>query len=925
MEKRHGFYFVSLLLASMSLVLVGCGGGETSNTTDDPSTSQETTQEDQQPETDENQTETSTEDTSSSDETSETSEATPDSTEVSADDTEETTSDTSTDAADESALEIGNVVTYPTNAYITTGGSIALSATISNPTSAPITETIWLKVNSQNVGSQEIHLAANSQDKLYFQVDGIDRPGRQIIGIQDWARTFEVVDPALDPAVRPGEVSVDAKVISENEGIVDVGIPGGQIITTAFEPPKTFNPYAAQETSSTSIIHRMHAYLLEENPMNYELQPALAKSWEISEDGTEITFYLRKGLKFSDGHPFTADDVVFTVNDVILNCDIPNNYSDTYFVNGSPIQYEKIDDYTVKAHLPAIYRPYFNEIKNDPILPKHVLEKRVSQLVSGAWQNFSVGQCAYLDNRGAMRAAYGDFLLQNGTAEDQITEQTDAKFDLVGNSFDGLRESLSGQDVADIKGKALEATMQLQDLKAEIGGADLQAIIDGIISDLGGIEARAQAGEWGVPTGTFTSTWGTADAPSSFVGLGPYTLTRYDVEQQVVLDRNPNYWKVDTNGVQLPYIENVTVLILKDRNTQVAKFRNGETDILQLDASNRPQDWPLILEDADARGWEAITGGPIFGTLWAMFNQDAEKRGDPGNLDRKMIQAVFRELDFRKAVAHSVDRQSLIANIYNGLGKPQWSPISVPSPFFDNSLGDDYEPYPFDLDIARDLLEGQALSDLDGDGVRNITDEFLRNHGFTEEEIAQLPAEIDRKLTFTISTNSGNEVRESSSEALASDLKRVGVEVNYKPKDFNALVNDLLGSTYDVIVLGFTGDVDPHQPNVWSSTGHLHSWHYTAVDDPYDWEVRIDELIAAGVATYDFEEAKAIYDEFQQIARDNLPMVYLVNQRNLYVSKKGLANNRNFKANAPFGFNAGRGFDDVLWWRDEARRTASTN
>lgn len=931
MAKRHSFYFLSLLLASMSLVLVGCGGGETSDTTGDPTTDQETAQEtqnqaDQQSETGETQTaETSqdeaTPDETASEETAETAEETPSAEES----TSETASESTSTDEDPFPLDVVGVTTFPTNAYITMGGSIALAATLSNPTSDTISETVWLQLNGQRATSQEIQLAPSEQKTLFFRIDNITKTGRQIVGVQDWARTFEVVEPALDPSVRPGQVSADAKVIAENEGIIDLGIPGGQIITSAFEPPKTFNPYAAQETSSTSIIHRMHAYLLEENAMNYELQPALAKSWEISPDGKEVTFYLRQGLKFSDGKPFTADDVVFTVNDVILNCDIPNNYSDTYLVNGERIRYEKIDDYTVKAHLPAIYRPFFNVIKNDPIVPKHVLANRVSQLVPGAWQHYSIGNCAYLDNRSAMRAAYRGFLTTGGTAEDRLASETDARFEQIGDAFDALREALSGQVVADIKGKTLEVTMQLQNLKDEISSAELQAIIDEIAAELSAIEARAQAAEWGVPTGTFTSTWGTADNPSSFVGMGPYTLTRYDVEQQVVMDRNPNYWKVDTNGVQLPYIENLTVLILKDRNTQVAKFRNGETDVLQLDGTNRPQDWPLILEDAQDKGWEAITGGPDFGTLWAMFNQDAETRGDPGNLERKMLQAVFRELDFRKAVAHSVDRLSLIANIYNGLGKPQWSPVSVPSPFYDNSMGDDYEPYPFDLETAMALLEDQDLIDLDGDGIRNITDAFLLSHGFTQEEIDQLPAETNRPLTFTLSTNSGNEVRESSSEALASDLKRVGVDVNYKPKDFNALVNDLLGSKYDAIVLGFTGDTDPHSPNIWSTSGHLHSWHYTAVDDPFSWEVRVDELLSLGVSTYDFEEAKTYYDEFQRIVRDNLPMVYLVNQRNLYVSKKSLANNRNFKANAYLGFNAGRGFDDVLWWRDEARRTASTN
>jgi ABC-type transport system substrate-binding protein len=832
------------------------------------------------------------------------------------------TTTTTTTPAEQGPLKVAAIQSFPENGYLALGGSIALNATIENTSDQPISQKVALSLNNNPVSSQDVQLAPHEQKTLYFEVKKISKTGPQIVGVLDWVRSLEVVEPALDPSVRAGQIPADARVVSQTEGIDETGIPGGQVITSEFSPPKTFNPYASQETSSSAVFMRMHAFLLEENPVNFKLEPGLARSWEISPDGLLITFHLREGVKFSDGAPFTADDVVFTLNDVIMNCDIPNNYSDSYIVNGKPIRYEKIDDYTFKALLPAVYRPFFDGIKNDPILPKHVLERKVARDVPGAWQNFSLSQCGFTDNRQALRNAFADQLRKSGTSDP--SQQVDDRFKSIGDKFSALKEAITGQNVADIKGAALEVTTALQALKSDLPTltADLQAVFDQDVSQLSGIEALAQAGSWGVSPGTFSDSWTVATNPSEFVGLGPYVIKRYDVEQQVILDRNPYYWKVDTNGVQLPYFERYVVLIVKDINTELAKFITGETDVYDLDNPLRPSDWPLIKKDADAKGWEAIYGGPVFGTLWVALNQDAEVRGDPGNLDRRALQEIFRDLKFREAFAFSVDKQTLIQNVFNGIGFAQWSPVSVPSPFFDNSNGPDYDPYAFNTDKSKELLDSIGLKDTDGDGVRNITNEFLKNHGFSDADIAKLPAENDRELEFILATNQGNDIRDKVSQGLVYDAQQVGIRIDYKPSDFNALVTDLLGSKYDAILLGLTGDSDPNSAvNIWKTRGHLHAWRYSAADNPQDWEKQVDQLLDEGVATYDFDKAKAAYVEFQHLVRDNLPLIYLMNQRFLYVSKKGLANNRHFQANAYFGYDGGRGFDDILWWRDEARRT----
>jgi len=891
--RAWGTKLILVFIISLVLGLAGCGGQKTSQVGQPPAQ--------EQPQEEKTQEETP-EPTATKGEPEE---ATLVEEEQPAKTTEEKPSEKPITEALAKQIEVVKVETFPENGYLLVGGSAAFNVWVKVAGSEDPKVTVSLKLDGEIMATKTVTLAPGEQKVLHFQLENIEGPGRHTVEIADWQKTLTVIEPAIDPNVRPGEVPADAMVVGEGEGLTEVGIPGGQFIDSSFEPPKTFNPYSAQETSSTVVIFRMTAALIEQNPMTYRPAPALAKSWEISPDGLEITFHLRRGVKFSDGHPFTADDVIFTYRDIMFNCDVSNNYRDGHLVKDKPMVFEKVDDYTVKLILPDVFRPVLNVISDDPILPKHVLESKVARLVPGAWQNYSLAHCAFVDHEGELQEA-----LSEGLEQAQVEEKLTA----VEEAFDALSEAINNESVSEVKGAALEVSLALGEIKEALpqSAKELAAVLERALSDLRGIEERAQAGEWGVRPGTFNDTWTTATDPSEFVGLGPFVIKRYDVEQQVILERNPYYWKVDTNGVQLPYLERYVFLIVKDRNTELAKFRTGEIDVL----APRPQDWPEIVKDAEAKGWEPILGGPVFGTTWVALNQDIGERGHPGDLGKLALQAVFREVKFRQAFAFALDKQSMIDNIYYGLGAPQWSPVSIPSPFYDTEHGSDYDPYAYNPDRAKELLDGVGLIDVDDDGIREITDEFLRTHGFTEEQLSQLPPEKDRNLEFVLSTNQGNEVREQLSEGIASDLKQIGVIANYKPKDFNALVTDLLGSKYEAVLLGLTGDVEPHGPNVWKTDGHLHFWRYSAKENPPEWEQKLNELVDAGVATYDFEEAKRIYVEIQHLVRDNLPLIYLVNQRFLYVTKKSLGNNKNFRPN--FGTPQ---FDDMIWWRDEARRT----
>ena len=157
------------------------------------------------------------------------------------------------------------------------------------------------------------------------------------------------------------------------------GIPGGRLVIAEPGDPKTFNPITENESSSRDIIRLLFAALLGADSVTQEVEPGLAESWTNTPDGKTWTFKLRKGLRWSDGEPLTADDVIFTLNDVIYNPEIDNVTRDALTVDGKPFTVTKIDDLTIQVVTPDICAPFLELFgAGVPILPKHVLAKTVA-------------------------------------------------------------------------------------------------------------------------------------------------------------------------------------------------------------------------------------------------------------------------------------------------------------------------------------------------------------------------------------------------------------------------------------------------------------------------------------------------------------------------------------------------------------------
>jgi len=153
----------------------------------------------------------------------------------------------------------------------------------------------------------------------------------------------------------------------------DVGRPGGQLVVIERAEPRTLNPVVAVDAPSKEILARTTADLIHVDRETQQPQPALARSWTVSPDGRRFTLSLRHGVRFSDGQPFDADDVVFSFT-VYLDEKVGSPQRDLLIVGDKPITVRKIDQYTVQVDLAEPYAIGERLFDSVAMLPRHLLE-----------------------------------------------------------------------------------------------------------------------------------------------------------------------------------------------------------------------------------------------------------------------------------------------------------------------------------------------------------------------------------------------------------------------------------------------------------------------------------------------------------------------------------------------------------------------
>ena len=341
--------------------------------------------------------------------------------------------------------------------------------------------------------------------------------------------------------------------------------------------------------------------------------------------------------------------------------------------------------------------------------------------------------------------------------------------------------------------------------------------------------------------------------PKDFVISGAFKLKEYVPAQRVVFERNPNYYVINKDGKKLPYLEKIVYLIVGDINNQVLKFEGGELDEISLQGANVAR-----FKEMEKHGdFTVYNIGPDTGTMYIAMNMN-NRKNDKGKyyVDPKK-QVWFQDKNFRQAVDYAIDRKNMVFNIANGLAEPLFTPETLNSIFLNKSLKG------YDRNIEK-------------------SKELLKKSGFSWDKAGHLVDKFGNHVEFDLYTNAGNTEREAIGVMVKQDLEDLGMKVNFKPIEFNSLVNKLMATLdWDMVIMGFTGS--PLEPNggknVWLSDGTLHIFNQRLEKDlnspRYDFEKRLDYLYTQGALATKFEDRKKYYDEYQKIVYDEKPLIYI--------------------------------------------------
>ena len=371
--------------------------------------------------------------------------------------------------------------------------------------------------------------------------------------------------------------------------------------------------------------------------------------------------------------------------------------------------------------------------------------------------------------------------------------------------------------------------------------------------------------EASVDDGTFTSTWDIDTDPSEVVGTGPFTIGSYVPGERVVLQRNPNYWLQDALGNSLPYLEQIVRIIVPDFEADLASFLDGESDTYGVLGEDLPQLEPLQ-EDGN---FTIYRRGPAFGTTFLGFNMNPGEIGPTAPFVAPEKLEWFRNTRFRQAVAHSIDKDAIINDVHFGEAYPQWSSVSPAAGDFHNP---NVRRYEYDLDRANGILDGLGWVDTNGDGVREDAD--------------------GNEIRFTLITNTGNSVRERVGEIVSRGMADIGLGVDYQLVEFGDLVFSLTVSyDWEAMIVGFTGGPDPYSGiSFWHSSEGLHLWYPYQTEPATEWEAEIDDLYVKASQELDHEKRVSYYHRAQEIAAENVPVIYTTLSERLSATRNVFGN-----------------------------------
>jgi peptide/nickel transport system substrate-binding protein len=520
------------------------------------------------------------------------------------------------------------------------------------------------------------------------------------------------------------------------------GDRGGKLVIAQRSEPRTFNPVVAIDQNALGVNARMQADLIHINRATQKTEPALAKSWTVSRDGTQFTLKLRHGLRFSDGQPFNADDVLFSFQ-LYLDEKVHSSQRDLLIVGGKSTKVEKLDAYTVRFTFPSPYSAAERVFDGLAILPRHLLEK--------------------------------DYL------------------------------------------------------EGKVGQA-----------------------------------WTLNTPADKIAGLGAFRLKQVVPGDRIVLERNPYYWKIDAKGQRLPYLDELTFIVVQTQDAQVIRFQAGDSQIISgLSADN----YAALEPEQKARHFKLYDAGPGLEYNFLMFNLNDDTEGRLPEVARK--QKWFREVRFRQAISAAIDRAAIVRLVYRNRAAALATHVSPGNKaWFNSSI-----PVPVrSLPHARELLKAT---------------------GFSWKADNMLLDSSGQPVEFSIVVTSSNAQRNQIATLVQADLKAIGIEAHVVPIEGRSASDRLLNShDYEAILMGLvSGDADPTPDmNVLLSNAQTHLWHLGEKTPATPWEAELDQLMQKQLVTLNYQQRKKIYDRVQEILAQQLPMMYLATPNILVGAQENLGN-----------------------------------
>lgn len=348
--------------------------------------------------------------------------------------------------------------------------------------------------------------------------------------------------------------------------------------------------------------------------------------------------------------------------------------------------------------------------------------------------------------------------------------------------------------------------------------------------------------------GKLSDVWRAGAAPETVVGLGPFTLVEHLTGQRMVFARNPQYYRLDDDGVRLPYLDRLTVVIVPDQNTEALRLEAGEIDLMS-NADIRPDDYAAFKRASDAGRLRLVDVGVGLDPNVLWFNLSSTLRPEA---------AWLRERAFRQAVSHAVNRQALVDTVYLGAAVPVFGPVTPGNrTWYSPSVPEQ----PHDPAKARELLQTIGLVDRNGDGVL--------------DDASGAP------VRFSILTQKGHTIRERSVAVIQEHLRQVGIMTDVATMEQGAIAQRWMQGQYDSIYFGVqSSSTDPAlYQEFWLSSGAFHFWNPRQPSPSTEWERRIDELMREQVAADTLAERQRIFAEVQRIFGHELPAIYFAAPR----------------------------------------------